>query len=170
MKQDSQKRFSLFGLPGSGKSTFAHKLGKKLGIAVHHLDKHYFLAQWEIRNRDEFLAAQQEMVDGETWIIEGNSIATLEMRFARADVVIYFHLPRYLCLWRVFKRPFRHDKSILDIPEGCSKSDISWTLLKYLWTFHKEKKERIEELKSKYPHVDFHVFQSSTDAENFLES
>lgn len=168
MKKDL-KKFALFGLPGSGKSTFADQLGKKLGLPVHHLDRHYFLAHWEIRPRDQFLAAQQEMVDGDAWVIEGNSIATLEMRFQRADVILYFNLPRYLCLWRVFKRPFHHDKTIKDIPEGCSKSDISWSLLKYLWHFDAEKRAHIEELKKKYPLVDFREIKSAKEAVQFLK-
>jgi len=42
MKNTHPKKFALIGLPGSGKSTFASKLGKILGIPVHHLDRHMF--------------------------------------------------------------------------------------------------------------------------------
>ncbi len=42
MKNICYKKFSLIGLPGSGKSTFASKLGKILDIPVHHLDRHMF--------------------------------------------------------------------------------------------------------------------------------
>lgn len=169
MKIKRPKRLAIFGLPGSGKSTFANKLGKMLNIPTHHLDRHYFIAKWKMRPRHEFLAVQKEMIQEDSWIIEGNSIATLEMRFARADTVIYFHLPRYLCLWRIFKRPFDHDDSLLDIPEGCSKNGMNWSLLKYLWTFDKQKNAKISELKMNYPDVEFHVFKSSIDAEKFLK-
>jgi adenylate kinase family enzyme len=162
------KRIAIFGLPGSGKSTFADKLAKILRITVHHLDKHYFVAGWQIRQREEFLQTLDTLVSESEWIIEGNSIATLETRFAKADVVIYFAFSRFLCLWRVLKRPFSHDKTILDIPEGCSKG-ISWSLLKYLWTFKKEKREKIEELKAKYPYVDFHTFHSPKCVEEYMQ-
>lgn len=167
MKQEGPQRIALFGLPGSGKSTFADRLGKILNIPVHHLDRHFFVENWKERDRQEFLSIQQTMVDQECWIIEGNSIASLEMRFARADVVIYFHFTRFVCLWRVFKRLFIHDKTILDIPDGCSKN-VSWRLLKYLWGFNKEKKERIEELKKKYPDVDFYIFGNSKSLERYI--
>lgn len=42
MRQDVPKRFAIIGPPGSGKSTFANKLGKLLDIPVHHLDRHRF--------------------------------------------------------------------------------------------------------------------------------
>ena len=38
MKNTYPKKFALIGLPGSGKSMFASKLGETLGIPVHHLD------------------------------------------------------------------------------------------------------------------------------------
>ena len=50
------KRIAIFGLPGSGKSTFAVKLGKIMDMPVHHLDKHMFIADGKKRNRQEFLS------------------------------------------------------------------------------------------------------------------
>src|SRR5271154_5056681 len=116
MKQEIPKRFAIIGLPGSGKSTFAAKLGKMLYIPVHHLDKHMFDGKKK-RDRQEFLSVKEAMVREESWIIEGCSISTLEMRFARADTVIYFHLPRLLCIWRICKRLFTFDKNLADT--GC---------------------------------------------------
>jgi adenylate kinase family enzyme len=163
------KRIVIFGLPGSGKSTFAHRLGKILNIPVHHLDRLFFVAKWEARKTEEFLALKENVLKEDSWIIEGNSIKTLERRFAKADVAIYFCLPRYLCLWRVFKRRFFPDRELADTPTGCAKS-ARWILLKYLWTFDKEKRASIEELKQKYPHVQFYLFRKPKDAETFLES
>lgn len=42
MLRERAKRFTIIGLPGSGKSTFAILLGKTLDISVHHLDQHMF--------------------------------------------------------------------------------------------------------------------------------
>lgn len=167
MKHEIPKRIAIFGLPGSGKTTFADKLGKLLKIPVHHIDKHYFLPNWEFRYHNEFLAIQNNLVNEESWIIEGNSIKTLGIRFAKADVVIYFCYPRYLCLWRVCKRAFYYDKTINDTPDGCSKGP-SWPLIKYLWTFKKEKRETLEEFQRNYPHVKFYTFYNDNDAFNYL--
>lgn len=168
MKQAIPKRLALIGLPGSGKSTFAAKLGKALKIPVHHLDRHMFVAGGKKRDKQEFLAIQKTMLNEESWIIEGCSISTLEMRFKRADTVIYFHLPRLLCMWRALKRVFIHDKTLCDTADGCSKV-ISWEILKYIWNFDKEKRAGIEEFKKKYPHVDFRIFRSSKDAGRYLK-
>ncbi|MGE5195712.1 MAG: DNA topology modulation protein, partial [Anaerolineae bacterium] len=139
MEQEIPKRFALIGLPGSGKSTFGAKLGKVLNIPVHHLDRHMFVAGGKKREKQEFLSIQKAMIDEELWIIEGCSLSTLEMRFARAGTVIYFHFPRLLCVWRVFKRLFIHDKTLCDTADGCSKI-VSWEILQYIWNFDRKKR------------------------------
>ncbi len=165
MEKEKIKRIAVIGLPGSGKSTFALRLGKILNIPVHHLDKHMFDGRTK-RNKQEFLLIKQALVNEESWIIEGCSLSTLEMRFARADMIIYFHLPRWLCIWRVFKRLFTFDKKIADT--GCLNG-INWTLIKYIWNFDRDKRESIEELRKRYPNVEFLVFRHSQEPDKYLE-
>ena len=165
MKPKHSKRFAIIGLPGSGKSTFATKLGKILNIPVHHLDKHMFDGKTK-RDRQEFLLIKEALVTEESWIIEGCSISTLEMRFARADTVIYFRFPRLLCIWRICKRFLQFDKNLAET--GCLRG-INWTLIKYIWRFDQEKSAAIEELRQKYPHVDFLVFNSSKEADKYMK-
>lgn len=38
-----------------------------------------------------------------------------------------------------------------------------------MWRFHKEKQEKIDELRKKYPQAIFHIIRSSKDAEKFLQ-
>lgn len=162
-KEKNNPRFAIIGLPGSGKSTFASKLGKLLHVPVHHLDRHMFEPNGKKKDKQEFLELQRRIVDEESWVIEGCSFSTFEMRFARANVVIYFFLPRYLCFWRMVKRVFNYDKSF----GGLRK--ISWDLLKYTWNFDKEKRDKIEELAKKYPALEFHIFRRQKEANHYLD-
>lgn len=166
MKQEQLQRIAIIGLPGSGKSTFAIRLGKTLSIPVHHLDKHMFEGRTK-RDKQEFLSVKEALVNGESWIIEGCSLSTLEIRFARADTIIYFHLPRWLCIWRVFKRLFTFEKRISDT--GCLNG-INWTLIKYIWNFDRDKRENIEELRERYPNVEFLIFRHTQDSEKYLRA
>lgn len=165
MKKDMPKRIAIIGLPGSGKSTFAIQLGKKLNIPVHHLDKHLFDGKKK-KDKAEFLLVKEALIKEDAWVIEGCSLSTLEMRFARADTVIYFHFPRLLCLWRIFKRVFTFDAYLSET--GCLKG-VNWTLIKYIWSFDKDKREGIEELRKRYPKVNFIVFHCSKEMVNYLE-
>lgn len=92
MKNTCYKKFALIGPPGSGKSTFASKIGKILGIPVHHLDRHMFEPGGKKRDKQEFIEIQKAMLGEKAWVVEGCSFSTFEMRFARADVLIYLYL------------------------------------------------------------------------------
>lgn len=158
------KKFALIGLPGSGKSTFASKLGRILRIPVHHLDRHMFEPNGKKKDKQEFIEIQRAMLNEEAWIVEGCSFSTFEMRFAKADILIYFHFSRLVCFWRLFKRLFDYKKDF----GGLRK--INWEILKYTWSFDKEKRARIEELRHKYPQTEFIIFQGQKDADLFLKS
>ncbi len=158
------KKFALIGLPGSGKSTFAVEIGRILNIPVHHLDRHMFEPDGKKKDKQEFIAIQKAMLDEESWIVEGCSFSTFEMRFAKADVLIYFHFPRVVCFWRIIKRIFNYQK------EFGGLRAVNLEILKYIWNFDKEKRYRIEELRKKYPKVQFLIFRSQNDADFFLKS
>ena len=43
-----------------------------------------------------------EALEMNQWIIDGNGMRTLEMRYQEADIAIYHRLSRFLCLYRIF--------------------------------------------------------------------
>lgn len=158
------KRIALIGPPGSGKSTFAVRLSKLLDIPIYHLDRHRFEPGGKKRDYQEFLSLQKALVDKESWIIEGCSFSTFEMRVARADTLIYFHFSCLVCYWRIFKRLFNYKK----VYGGLRV--FNWEMLCYIWNFDKEKRARIEELKDKYNTVNFLIFKNQKDADLYLRN
>lgn len=166
MQKDSPKRIAVIGLPGSGKSTFAIQLGQLLNIPVHHLDSHCFTGRVK-RDHCDFVSLQQAIIDQESWIIEGCSIKTLDMRFKRADTVIYLDFPRFQCIWRVFKRAFSFNPILSN--SGCANF-VNWTLLIYIWTFKKEKRPIIDKLRAQYPHLAFHLLKNEKELELLVKN
>ena len=162
MNTKHPKKIAIIGLPGSGKSTFASKLGKILNIPVHHLDRHMFEPGGKKRDKQEFIKVQKAMLEETCWVVEGCSFSTFEMRFAKADVVIYFHFSRFVCFWRFVKRLFNYER------EYGGLRAINRELLKYTWNFDREKRARIEELREKYSQTDFLIFRNQKDADLFL--
>ncbi len=163
MKKQHPKKFALIGPPGSGKSTFAAKLGRILDVQVHHLDRHMFEPGGKKRDKKEFIEIQKVMLNEAAWVVEGCSFSTFEMRFAKADILIYFHFSRLICFFRLFKRLFNYKSDF-----GGLRA-ITWEILKYTWNFDKEKRARIEELRKKYPQTEFLIFKSQKDADLFLK-
>ncbi len=159
----------IFGMPGSGKSTFAVKLSDLLGLPVYHLDRFFFIKNWQERDPEEFLHIQKKLVSLEGWIIDGNSVRSLEMRFSKADAVLYFKFNRFLCLWRIFKRYFSKDPRISDRADGCSET-MRWHLVRYLWGFEKRVEQMVFELREKYPEAAFFELRSDGDVEEFIRT
>lgn len=144
----------IFGRPGSGKLTFALHLSKVADFPLYHLDKYFYEANWVERDYQKFLEDQQILVNQERWIIDGNSTKSLEMRYSKADLVLYFNYPRYLCYWRIFKRLFSKSKAIDDRAKGC-KETVRMSLLKYMWGFENRVAKQLADLKQKYPNCNF---------------
>lgn len=164
MRLEIPKRIAIIGLPGSGKSTFASKLGRTLDIPVHHLDRHMFETNGKKKDKQEFIEIQKAMLNEKAWVIEGCSFSTFEMRFAKADVLIYFHFSRLVCFWRLFKRLFNYKKDF-----GGLRA-VTWEILKYTWNFDKEKRAKIEDLRLKYPKTKFLIFKNQKDVDFYLKS
>lgn len=146
------KKVMIMGRPGSGKSTFSIQLQQILKIPLFHLDKYFFEANWVQRNYQDFLNQQQSLVNQCCWIIDGNSSKSLELRYSRADVCLYFNFPKYLCYYRTFKRLFYKHSSIDDRAAGCRET-IRWSLLQYMWGYEKRINPILILLKTKYPNV-----------------
>lgn len=156
------QRIMLIGRPGSGKSTFSLKLHHILNIPLYHLDKYFFNAHWIPINYQDFLDLQQNLVDNAQWIIDGNATKSLEIRYSRADICLYFNFPLRLCYWRLFKRFFYKDMAIDDRAYGCYES-IRWSLLKYTWGFERRTKPILNQLRLIYPNVQFIELRSDKD-------
>ena len=163
----TMKRIAIFGRPGSGKSVLAKSLGKALDIPLYHLDCYYYGANWTVRDKTVFLQWQQQIIDQDKWILDGNCLDSLEMRFSRADVAIYFNRSKCLCYWRICKRRFVTNKAALDRPADCPE-EIAWILLTYMWKFERLISGRLLDLHKKYPHV--HLYEIKSDADIELAS
>lgn len=159
-------RIMIFGRPGSGKSTFSLELQKITHLPLHHLDKHFYERQWIERDYLDFLTIQKSLVELPSWIIDGNSIKSLEIRWKKADLVLYLSLPRHICYIRVFKRLLDKNPHIDDRAPDC-REKISFRLLRYMWSYEKRVESQILALQEKYPHTSFIKITSRGDFLSF---
>ncbi len=108
------KRILIIGSPGSGKSTFARKLAKITDLPLFYLDMIYHNADRTTISEEEFDEKLQTILKKESWIIDGNYIRTMRMRFDRCDTVFFFDLPVQTCLEGVSSRI------------GTKREDLPW--------------------------------------------
>ena len=116
------QRILIIGSCGAGKSTLAIALGKKLSFPVIHLDSHYWQPGWQETEEARWQKIQHELIQGESWIIDGNYGKTMDIRLAAADAIIWLDYNRYLCLWRVLRRYLQYPGKVRpDMGVECPK-------------------------------------------------
>lgn len=139
----SMKKVLILGCAGSGKSTFARKLGELTNLPVIHLDSLYWKAGWIASNDEEWDQMIEELVLRRSYIMDGNYSRTLEKRLVEADTVYFFDLPRYICIYRTIKRRImNHGKTRIDMAEGCEEK-IDLEFLRWIWNFRKRSRDYI---------------------------
>lgn len=101
------KRVLVLGRGGAGKSFFARRLGAIADLKVVELDKHFWQADLSPIESEERAAIQQELIQSDAWVIDGdlgpNDLA-LEARVRAADTVILLDFPLWVCVWRAGRR------------------------------------------------------------------
>jgi adenylate kinase family enzyme len=102
------QRIAIVGAGGAGKTVLARQLGHLLGLPVTHLDALRYDRAWNVVAEEEFTAAQRAMVAGDSWVIDGNSLASLHLRAARADTIIVLDPHPLVCLAGVLRRRLRY--------------------------------------------------------------
>ena len=82
-------RISIIGGPGTGKSTLAKNLGKKINLPDYHLDQINFLENWKERDKQERDMIISQKANEQKWIIDGTYKKTIEERIKKADLIIF---------------------------------------------------------------------------------
>jgi adenylate kinase family enzyme len=144
------QKVAIIGSCGAGKSTLAMNLGKKLNLPVIHLDAYYWQSGWQETDAPQWLQIQQELIKGNSWIIDGNYGGTMDIRLARADTIIWLDFNRYVCLRRVLKRYLQYGGNPRpDMAQGCPER-LSWEFLQYVWNFPRKHRLRLVGKLTKY--------------------
>ncbi len=161
----------IIGVSGSGKSTFAKKLSKKLTIPIIHLDQFFFEPGWIKVEKSLFEKKVLEQIKTARWIIDGNYTNSVELWIKDVDTIFYFDFPVWLCLWNVIKRRIMfHNKTRPDIAEGCNEV-LNLEFLKFIWNFPKNNTPRIEAILAKQPEQKRIVrFKNYGEIELFLKN
>jgi adenylate kinase family enzyme len=161
------KKILVMGRQGSGKSTFAKKLGEKLGIEVIHLDNHFHKNGWERVTKDEWRTIQAKLVSKKEWIIDGTYLSSIKPRLETADTVIFLDLPAWVSIYRAFKRYMKNKGKVRsDLKDGMHEK-IDFRFIKKITTF--SKRNVLAKVKE-YPNVKTYILQNSKEVDKFIHN
>ena len=133
----------MIGSGGSGKSTFARRIGQLLNIEVIHLDTHYWNPGWVETPKAQWLRTVEELLRRDSWIIDGNYPGTLELRLKACDTVIFLDMSRPTCLWRVLKRLVLYrNTGRPDMTVGCTEK-FNLEFIRWVWDYPRRTRPKV---------------------------
>ena len=150
------RKIAIVGSGGSGKSWLATRLHEATGLPLFHLDKELWQPGWVMPPREEVAARQQEIVQGERWIVDGNYNHTMGLRFAAADLVIFLDINRITCLWSAMRRA---GKKRADMPDFLTEPSVfskdSREFYRWIWSYPRVGRKAVLDWHARYPATAF---------------
>jgi adenylate kinase family enzyme len=101
------RRVNIKGTSGSGKTTFAQELARRLGVPYVELDALHHGPNWSEPTDEEFRARVREAMDAAPrgWVIDGNYESKLgDTVIGEAETIVWLDLPLRLKLGRLWRR------------------------------------------------------------------
>ena len=138
------QRILVMGSSGSGKSTFAQRLSAITGIPMVSVDALFWRPGWVEPDRAEFRERLAEAARQPRWIMDGNYLSHLvELRRDACDSVIWFDLPRWICMLGILTRiATSYGRVRPEMAEGCPEN-IDLEFLRYVWTFREQQRPKL---------------------------
>ena len=158
------KKVIIIGCCGSGKSTFARKLHACTGIPLFHLDQLNWNTDKTTVEKEVFLKRVQNVIQKDSWIIDGNYGSSIEMRMQACDTVFFLDYPVDICIQGIHERV---GKVRTDMP--WVEDEVDEDLIEFVKNYEREDRPEVLELLAKYSDKNIIIFRSRKDAKTYLE-
>jgi len=165
----SPTRTLVLGSSGAGKTYFARQLGSLLAVEVIHLDTHFWQPNWVPSSWADWEAKLEQLLAGDSWVMDGNYPKSLVRRLSRSTAVILLDLPRSVCFSRIGKRLVQNwGKSRVELAPGCTEK-MDWDFFKWIWNYPRAVRPVIlEYLDNLPPEKQIIVLKSVSDISRYL--
>jgi ABC-type dipeptide/oligopeptide/nickel transport system ATPase component len=172
------KRINVIGTTGSGKSTFAKALAKRIGARYFEMDQLYWKPDWQGSTDEELLTNLNQVWCEHSWVLDGNYSRTTELKWGHADTVIWLDYSYIRTLAQLLKRSLT--RAILKDEmwpgtgnyESFSRLLFSKeSILVWFFRYHSVNKRRYRGMMSNshYKHITFIRLTSPKLARQFLD-
>jgi len=135
----SARRFIVIGCTGSGKTTMAQAISKRLSIPHVEMDSLFWKPGWGETPDDELFSKVDGATRGDAWVLDGNYSRTRPITWPRAQTIVWldYRFPRIF--WQLLRRTIKRCISREPMWGGCierfwpqiiSSDSILWWAIK----------------------------------------
>ena len=103
----SYQRISVVGTIGSGKTTFARKASRIIQAPHIELDALHWEPNWVEAPNDLFRERVKQLLQGDSWVADGNYHQARDIVWNRADTVVWLDYPFRTIMDRLARRTLR---------------------------------------------------------------
>lgn len=169
------RRISVVGTTGSGKTTLARAISRRLGIPHVELDALHWEPNWVEAPDTLFRERTERALSGDSWVVDGNYSQTRDIVWGTADTVIFLDYPLPMMLWRLTRRTLRRILRGEELWNGNKESIRSAFFSRdsiFLWllTTYRRRRREYTELFSRpeYAHMALFHFRTPRQTEQWL--
>ena len=165
----------IIGCSGAGKSTLTRKLSAVTGLPVLHLDKVFHKFPESIAKAQLYEITQDFVSSHESWIIDGNYSASMDLRLPFADEIVWLKIGRLRALSRVIKRSVAVRIFGKKRPDMADEFREKWDreyleFLSFVWTFEARQTPKIEANLTKFEAWDkLIILKNKKEIREYLE-
>jgi adenylate kinase family enzyme len=98
------RRIVVLGVTGSGKTTLAATLARRLSVPHVEMDALHWDAGWTEAPDDIFRERTALALAGDAWVADGNYSKIRDIAWGRADTLVWLDYSLSLILWRLVRR------------------------------------------------------------------
>jgi adenylate kinase family enzyme len=98
------QRILVYGVTGSGKTTFAARISEVTGIPWHSVDDLTWEPGWVQVSHDEQRRRIAAICAGDRWVLDTAYASWLDIPMARVELIVALDYPRWLSLTRLVRR------------------------------------------------------------------
>ena len=99
-------RINVVGASGSGKSSLAKQIAQSLKLTYFEIDEIFWLPNWQEPDDEDFFEDIDQVVQKEAWVLDGNYRRLQQIKWQRAQVVVWIDLPYLQIIWQLIKRTY----------------------------------------------------------------